>query len=232
MINSQINSESSSLNEKYIIAHDAGFTEEQFYTIEMKRFKSFFGSAHKRFLMVQQNQLIYDLTIKSKDKLIKLPNKQHLEISKGRTEFSLKSDQQFQKELMKINFCPPLDGQNCKRRTILRFVNMKNISLPRKIVSITNPDDDNFNSHFHIPSVRNTVFVVEGFKTPVLSINELEKNRIEIRTILNIEKDIIFAIAITSFQGKDCSEKNSLIRGIKGFSLSPSLLINHENMVI
>ena len=73
--------------------------------------------------------MIFDLSIKSKDKLIKLPNKQHLEISKGHTEFSLKSEEQFQKELMKIDFYPPHENDECKRITVVRFNNMKNISF-------------------------------------------------------------------------------------------------------
>lgn len=232
---SMINIENNiSQNDKNTQNIETFLNEEHFYTIEMKRFKSLFGSPHKRFLMANQNQLIFDLSIKSKDKLIKLPNKQHLEISKGHTEFSLKSEEQFQKELMKIDFYPPHENDECKRITVVRFNNMKNISFPRKLVSLTSLDDDNFKGHYHVPSIRNTALVVQGTKTPVLSILELEKDRIEIRTNLNIEKEIIFALAITAFLGKNCTEKTSLIQGIKSFSITSSIrpMLGHDKILL
>lgn len=215
--------ESPSQNEKNIPNTEKAFVEERFFTIEMKRYKSFFGKNRKRFIMIDQNQIIYDLSIKSKEKIVKLPNKQHLEISKGYTEFSLKSDEKFQKELMRVTYSYPHERDECKRRTFIRFINMKNISLPSKLTSLPNLNDENFKGHYHIPSIRNAALVPQGSNTPVLSILELDKDRIEVRTNLNIDKDVIFTIGLTSFLCKIALEKNSIFSNLKSFSLSSTL---------
>lgn len=233
-LNSQKNTDNTSHSEKNIIEQDPAFIDERFYIVEMKRFKSLFGSVHKRFLMSEHNQLIYDLTIKSKNKSIKLPNKHHLEISRGHTEFDLKSDEKFQKEVMKVSFYEPYENYECKRRTEVRFFNVKNFSLPRKLTSLGTLDDEKLKGHYHISSTRNTVLVAQNSKTPVFSILELEKDRVEIRTILNIDKEIIFALALASFLGKDCSGKTSLIQSLQGIPISPTLrpIMTHEKVII
>ncbi|OHT05083.1 hypothetical protein TRFO_06087 [Tritrichomonas foetus] len=184
--------------------HEPEFIKEKSYIIEMKNYKSLFESTSKRFIMIDNRKfMVYDLTIQSKDKTIELPNNKIMEISSSRTEFKIKTKEEYKKELMRINFHAPYDEDDeCKRRTSIYLTPSVYQNMPSKLISLRKANHDTFNGHFFINSIKNAGFVIEGSKKCVFSILEIRKRRIEIHTTLNLEQDLIFALGIASFLGK------------------------------
>lgn len=190
----KLSTEMVSLNEPTIIP-------EHCYIIEQSKIKSLFCATHLRFKLIDDQKIIFDLTINSNDQEILLPYEKKLLINTGKTQFIMKSNGIFPTDIFSVKFKSPLEGDECERREVVKFMNKMNNSIPSQMESLGILDENATNGHFYKKSVINSVLVARNKKTPLLSIFSLGKERLEIITRLNIPVDIVFALGIASFLG-------------------------------
>lgn len=171
------------------------------FVLEKNRSSIFQKSSCFKFL--ERGQVLFEQTIKiSNSCKLFLPGKVLLHIQNKRSYFEIKGNGSENGYLAQITFLSFDIDDSFKRKIQIKFGHF-GFSLPNKLVSLPNLDEDSFGGHFMIKSKRNVSLSKINSSYPLLCVRQITKNSVEIDTVLNLPVFILYAIAMALYNGEN-----------------------------